>query len=274
MTGAKYASRGLPRCGFAAIALVLSIAPTVAAQSITDARRVEFTPSPDHDAVDPNGIALVNNYTLDVFLAGGTSVVQTANLGKPAPDADGMIRVDFVSLLPNPLTPGVIYETVVSAVGPGGSTPSARSNTFGFSLPCPPTITPTSQSLRHGWNGDGNGQRRIGMRVDGGQQRHLDHGNDWSDGTWIWHRHAERRGEPGTTSRTGTVTICEQHLHGDSSRNAVLVHALADESDLCSSRRHRHGDRDDGRELHLVASSGSSWVTITNGSGRARVRGV
>ncbi len=61
-----------------------------------------------------------------------------------------MIRVDFVALLPNPLTAGVTYEAVVNAVGPGGTTPSARSNTFAFSvpsLPCPPTVSPTTQSF-------------------------------------------------------------------------------------------------------------------------------
>jgi hypothetical protein len=58
-----------------------------------------------------------------------------------------MIRVDFVSLLPSPLTPGAIYEAVVSAVGPGGATPGARSNTFSFSLPCAYTLSPTSQSF-------------------------------------------------------------------------------------------------------------------------------
>src|SRR5689334_22834324 len=121
MFGEKQFRFRLFRNGLAARALGLSIAPTVAAQSITDARRVEFTPSPDNDAIDQaSGLALVNNYTLDVFLPGSPTVQQTANLGKPAADTDGMIRVDFVALLPNPLTAGVTYEAVVNAVGPGG----------------------------------------------------------------------------------------------------------------------------------------------------------
>ena len=148
MSGARNAKRGFPRCGLAALALVVSIAPTVAAQSITDARRVEFTPSSDHNAVDPTtSVALVNNYTLDVFIAGGAVVQQTTNLGKPTPDTDGMIRVDFVALLPTPLTAGVNYEAVVSAVGPGGIASSPRSNTFSFSLPCSFTLSPTSQTF-------------------------------------------------------------------------------------------------------------------------------
>src|SRR5947207_1451249 len=136
------------RRGLIASLLLLAIAPAVAAQSITDARRVEFTPSADHNAVDgTTGVALVTNYTLDIYLAGGSTVVQTANLGKPTPEADGMIRADFVALLGTPLTNGVIYESVVNAVGPGGTAPSARSNTFMFSVPCTPTISPTSSNL-------------------------------------------------------------------------------------------------------------------------------
>ena len=76
MFGERHGRFRIFRNGSAAVALVLSIASSVAAQSITDARRVEFTPSPDHNTIDPTaGIPLVNNYTLDVFLAGGTVVV-------------------------------------------------------------------------------------------------------------------------------------------------------------------------------------------------------
>ena len=113
------------------LAILLAIAPAAGAQSIVDARRVEFTPSADHSSVDPTtGAALVTNYSLQVFVAGAPTSLQTVSLGKPTPEVDGMIRVDFVSLLTTALTPGVVYETLVSAVGPGGSAPSLRSNTF------------------------------------------------------------------------------------------------------------------------------------------------
>jgi len=127
---------------------VLLLMPAVAAaQSIVDAQRVEFTPSPDNSALDGNGAAIVTGYTMEIFLAGDTVVQQTVNLGKPALDTDGMIRLNYVSLLATPLTPGVVYEAVVQAVGPGGSADSARSNTFSFSLPCAPTISPISQTV-------------------------------------------------------------------------------------------------------------------------------
>lgn len=118
-----------------------------AAQSIVDARRVEFLPSADNSVVDSNGVAKVDHYTLDIYQAGGTTVVNSANLGKPVPDPDGFVRVDFVSLLSQPLTAGVSYEAVVSAVGPGGTTASPRSNTFGYSEPCSFSLSPQSQSF-------------------------------------------------------------------------------------------------------------------------------
>src|SRR4029078_11066699 len=96
------------RRALTAFAVLLAIAPAVSAQSITDARRVEFTPSADHNTTDPaSGVALLTNYAMDVYLAGGSTVVSSANLGKPAPGTDGMIRLDFVALLTTPLTTGV-----------------------------------------------------------------------------------------------------------------------------------------------------------------------
>jgi hypothetical protein len=111
------------------------------AQSIVDARRVEFVPSVDHDRLGADGVTpMVTSYSLDIFVAGATSAVQTVDLGKSAPDADGLIRVDFVARLTNPLTPGTVYEGALSAIGPGGaSAPAARTNTFSFSPPPPAT---------------------------------------------------------------------------------------------------------------------------------------
>src|SRR4029453_375978 len=101
-----------------AACLILGFAPTPFPQPIVDARRVEFSPSADHNGTDTNGAALVTSYQIAVYLSGGTTPVQTASLGKPAPDPDGLIRVDFVGLLAAPLTPGTIYEARVLAVGP------------------------------------------------------------------------------------------------------------------------------------------------------------
>ena len=70
------------------------------------------------------------------------------------PQADGMIRLDFLSLLATPLATGVIYEAQVAAVGPGGSSASAWSNTFAFGMACPPnSISPTSNVVAAGATG-------------------------------------------------------------------------------------------------------------------------
>lgn len=118
------------------------------AQSIMDAGRVEFTPSADHSSVDANGTALVSGYTMSIYIAGGATPVQSLNLGKPTPGTDGFIRVDFSALLTSPLAAGVSYEALVEAVGPGGSSGGARTNTFGYTPTCTaPTINATSQSF-------------------------------------------------------------------------------------------------------------------------------
>lgn len=117
-------------------------------QSITDARRAEFTPSVDHSAVDSDGASVVQNYLLQIFVAGQTTPVHQVDLGKPTADADGQIRVDFVALLATPLAAGVTYESRVGANGPGGQAWSTLSNTFAFTPVCGvPTISPSSVAM-------------------------------------------------------------------------------------------------------------------------------
>lgn len=140
----------LRRCPMFALAtLVVSVlaASPLSAQTIVDARRIEFTPSPDHNTVDPSGVAVVQWYAIDVFVAGGISAVASADLGKPVPGSDGMIRLDFVALLSSPLATGVTYEAAVRAIGPGGTSAAERSNPFAFSGPCTVSMSPTSASF-------------------------------------------------------------------------------------------------------------------------------
>ena len=85
------------------LAFVLLFGGALHAQTITDPRRVEFSPSPDHNAVDSSGNPLVSSYSLLIYVSGASTPTQTVSLGKPAPESDGMIRVDFVSLLTTPL---------------------------------------------------------------------------------------------------------------------------------------------------------------------------
>src|SRR3954471_11966361 len=136
------------RHGLVASILLLAMASAAAAQSIIDSRRIEFTPSGDLAALDVRtGTPLIQNYRLDIYRAGDTTVVQSVNLGTPPADPDGMIRVDFFSLLATPLPTGVIYEAVVNAISPSDSIASNRSNTFSFSADCTASIAPTSSNF-------------------------------------------------------------------------------------------------------------------------------
>jgi len=128
---------------------VLCLAAPASAQSIVDAQRVEFAPSPDHNATNSDGSAVVQSYALSVSVSGGAAYA-TADLGKPAPDTDGLIRVNFSGLLSAPLQVGVTYTATVAAVGPGGSAPSTVSNTFALTTTCASTITSSSNTVGPG----------------------------------------------------------------------------------------------------------------------------
>ena len=108
------------RVVFVALAILVSAA-RVSAQSIVDPQRAEFDPSADHFATAADGVPLVQSYSLSIYQAGSAQVLQTVNLGKPAPEADGKVRVAFVNLLNPAPVAGVIYEARISAIGPGGS---------------------------------------------------------------------------------------------------------------------------------------------------------
>jgi polyisoprenoid-binding protein YceI len=144
------------RHGLIASILLLAMASAAAAQSIIDSRRIEFTPSGDLAALDVRtGTPLIQNYRLDIYRAGDATVAQSVNLGTPAADPDGMIRVDFVSLLATPLPTGVIFEAVVNGISPSGSISSNRSNTFSFSADCTVSIAPPSANFSTAAAGNG-----------------------------------------------------------------------------------------------------------------------
>jgi hypothetical protein len=117
------------------LVLVAIIVPSgwATAQSlVNNPRSVEFTPSADHDAVDANAVAIVQRYELQIFLAGATAPMSSVSLGKPAPQSDGRIRVDFTGLLTAwPLAAGT-YEARVAAIGVSAASSSDPSNPFDF----------------------------------------------------------------------------------------------------------------------------------------------
>ena len=85
--------RGYVWLGVFVVALTLAAASPVSAQSVLDGRRAEFSPSAEHNAVDPTtGVPLVSSYLLQIFVAGGGTPVRSVNIGKPAPEVDGNIH--------------------------------------------------------------------------------------------------------------------------------------------------------------------------------------
>ncbi|MGH9372544.1 MAG: BACON domain-containing protein [Vicinamibacterales bacterium] len=137
----------LRRCVLGAVLAAASLLPTSsAAQAVVDAGRVEFTPSADHNRTS-GGVSIVTLYRLQIFAVGSTQITRTVDLGKPSPEGDGFIRLDFVRLLSTPLTPGQQYQARVAAVGPGGTAASALSNQFSFSPTCAPTLSSSSAAL-------------------------------------------------------------------------------------------------------------------------------
>lgn len=82
-------------------------------------RLVTFTASPDHDFG-------LTSYRLNVYAGADTGLATTLvsyDVGKPTPDATRTITVDGTNVIAA-LPPGN-YLATMSAVGPGGSTPSA-----------------------------------------------------------------------------------------------------------------------------------------------------
>lgn len=132
-------------------AFVASLPSTTAAQTVNPTV-AEFAPSADHHRIALDGQAWLTRYELGFYQTGASSPFQVVSLGKPAPQADGFIRVNLSTMaLPSP---GIVYEARVTAVGPAGSAASAASNTFMFAAPCSYSVTPNAQSLTAtAWSG-------------------------------------------------------------------------------------------------------------------------
>jgi len=138
----------LPRSALTLLFVALSPV-VVRAQSVVNPTRAEFTPSADHSATLPDGSPTVDHYELEFYLIGAATPFQVATLGKPAPEPDGVIRVNFASVLTSYPAPGIVYDAAVTAVGSSGVGRSTLSNTFSFSTPtpCSFTVSPTSQTV-------------------------------------------------------------------------------------------------------------------------------
>jgi hypothetical protein len=108
--------------------ILLTFAVAVSAQTIRNPSVCTFTASVDH--------AQITSYTIGYFLPGATDPVQTADLGKPTPDATSTITSTLNVM---PLTFGAAYIAKVKAVaGAVASDWSTPSNPFDR-VPGPPS---------------------------------------------------------------------------------------------------------------------------------------
>jgi hypothetical protein len=138
-----------------ALLLALAAFPSVVvAQTTNDPRVVEFEPSPDHTRIVRGG-PMIDRYELRFYAVGSEALLQSIDMGKPSPDADGWIRYSFAGALTGWAVQNVPYEARVIAIGRYGPSPdavSATSFTFANGRPssappgpaCTFTLTPPS----------------------------------------------------------------------------------------------------------------------------------
>ena len=126
-------------------AFIVSQAHSAFAQTISDPGTVEFDPSPDHSRQAADGTPYLTDYRMSLYVAGQSSPFTQVSLGKPAPQSDGKIRVNFLPLI-SPLSAGVMYEARVAASGPGGTGTSLASNQFQYSAACTTALSANTQS--------------------------------------------------------------------------------------------------------------------------------
>jgi len=192
-------------------ALACLVATAASAQTVNP-RLVEFTPSSDHNTTLSTGQAAVSRYDLQVFTVGASAPFHTVNMGKPGPQADGLIHYDFSSGVSAWPLPGGTYEARVAAVGPGGAGQSSASNSFTFQASTPPppdcayTVTPPSASFLAG---GGNGSFTLTTSA----------GCAWtaaSSASWV------TVGTPSGTA-SGTVSYTVAANTGTTSRTATIT---------------------------------------------------
>ena len=118
---------------------------SVEAQTISP-NVIEYQPSPEHWSTSSStGEPVIDRYILTFHAAGSLQTLLMFDLGKPAPQADGMIRLDFGGLFGAWPLPGTDCTARVSAVGPASTASSNESNLFVY--PCAFSLSPSSATV-------------------------------------------------------------------------------------------------------------------------------
>lgn len=120
---------------FAAVfAAVLGAGVPAASQVITNPTASEWE-SPDHNAVLADGTTpVIFRYDVCWRYVGASTCFMTSDMGKPAQvgtqNGNPLIRTDIATII-RPLPTTNVFEAIVKAVGPGGSSAwSLPSNSF------------------------------------------------------------------------------------------------------------------------------------------------
>ncbi|HXH06677.1 MAG TPA: BACON domain-containing protein, partial [Vicinamibacterales bacterium] len=257
--------RSMRRSRLAASVAALLWPALVSAQTL-DPQRAEFDPSADHDAV-VDGQPVVSRYVLEFYLVGAAQPFQTGDMGKPAPDPDGKIRVSLLAVLGALPSPGIVYEARVAAIGPGGTSRSEPSNQFMFSSPCTATLSPTSASV-----GSIATTGSVAVSAPAGCAWTATSAVSWititsgASGTGSGTVGYSVAANPSTTSRTGSLTIA--------GRTFTVAQAGASCAFTISPTSANIGAAGGSGSVAVsttagcawTATSAVSWITITSGA--------
>ncbi len=250
----------------ATVLAVLTLVPVpIVAQTVTDPTRAEFSPSPDHDASATDGTPILSRYDLEFYMLGAAAPFQTQSLDKPAPGTDGLIRVPLTSTA---MPAGMVFESRVRAVGPGGSLASDTSNPFMYSVACTYAVSPASHSF-------------AAVGGAGSQTLTTGAGCDWvaaSSATWLAIASNGTSGtgsatisftvssNAATSTRTSTLTIGGQPV---TITQAGMTPCAPTVSTTTTSFAASGGSGSStvnaGSGCTWTATSGSSWITISAG---------
>jgi hypothetical protein len=99
---------------------------------VIDPRFIEFIPSAADGRTTRDGRPVVTHYELQIARAATGQIVERIHLGKPAVQADGMVRLEFIKATTS-IVDGVTYIATVVANGPAGRTESLATDAFSFS---------------------------------------------------------------------------------------------------------------------------------------------
>jgi len=251
----------VPVSAFIVFALSSSIA---FAQPTLNPTQAQFTPSADHNNTMPDGTPIVSSYRLDLFLQGASAPFQSNPLGKPTP-VNGTITVDLTSIFAGWPVPGTIYVADVAAVGPGGSAPSALSNTFQFGTACSFTVSPLNPSATAA-----GGAASLGVTAGTGCA--------WtatSSATWITISSGGSGSGNGTvnytvaantatTSRTGTLTVAGQTVTVTQAAACSFTVSPLNPSATAAGGAASIGVTA-GSTCNWTATSSATWITISSG---------